>query len=70
METGREGDVFPGWFERPGAPEAVVVGADIRGRYGALCKDIETKREKVGRVGGERGERARERVGRVGGKEG
>ncbi len=28
--------ILPDWFDRPGAPEAVEVGADVRNRYGRL----------------------------------
>ena len=38
---------FPQWLERPGASEAVVVGADIRSRYGALKTETRTKADEV-----------------------
>ena len=38
---------LPGWLERPGASEAVIVGADIRSRYGALKAEVEGKTDQV-----------------------
>ena len=38
---------LPQWLERPGASEAVVVGADIRSRYGALKAETRTKADEV-----------------------
>ena len=38
---------MPGWLERPGASEAVVVGADIRSRYAALHADLQTRSDLV-----------------------
>ena len=37
----------PEWLERPGASEAVVVGADIRTRYSALQIEAGTKVDEV-----------------------
>ena len=36
MESSVDNQVLPDWLERPGAPEAVEVGADLRGRYDKL----------------------------------
>ena len=41
------GDAMPQWLERPGASEAVVVGADIRSRYGALLAEVQTKADQI-----------------------
>ena len=38
---------LPRLLERPGASEAVVVGADIRSRYGALQAESATKADEV-----------------------
>ena len=38
---------LPHWLERPGASEAVVVGADLRSRYGALKSESGTKCDEV-----------------------
>lgn len=35
-ESSVDKQVLPDWLERPGAPEAVEVGADLRGRYDKL----------------------------------
>ena len=40
-------DSLPPWLARPGASEAVVVGADIRGRYASLKVEVETKSDEV-----------------------
>lgn len=32
--------VLPDWFDRPGAPEAVKVGADLRSRYDRLGEEL------------------------------
>ena len=32
--------VLPDWFDRPGAPEAVEVGADLRNRYNQLAMEL------------------------------
>lgn len=36
VESSVDKQVLPDWLERPGAPEAVEVGADLRGRYDKL----------------------------------
>ena len=45
--AGEGGSSLPAWLGRPGASEAVVVGADIRSRYGALKMDTETRADEV-----------------------
>ena len=35
------------WLVRPGASEAVVVGADIRSRYSALKMEVQDKADQV-----------------------
>ena len=46
-EVVASGDGMPQWLERPGASEAVVVGADIRSRYGALSTEVQAKADQV-----------------------
>lgn len=41
------GESMPQWLERPGASEAVVVGTDIRSRYGGLKADVEGRADQV-----------------------
>ena len=36
LESSVDKPSLPAWLERPGAPEAVEVGADLRGRYDKL----------------------------------
>ena len=38
---------LPQWLERPGATEAVVVGADIRARYASLKTEAGNKADEV-----------------------
>jgi hypothetical protein len=35
-----DSSVLPDWFDRPGAPEAVEVGADLRNRYSVLGLEV------------------------------
>ncbi len=37
--------VLPDWFDRPGAPEAVEVGADLRNRYDRLDVELGALRD-------------------------
>lgn len=37
--------VLPDWFDRPGAPEAVEVGANLRGRYAGLGVELGARRD-------------------------
>ena len=41
-QAARGNSILPDWFDRPGAPEAVEVGADVRNRYGQLSADLGT----------------------------
>ena len=40
-------ETLPEWLVRPGASEAVVVGADIRSRYSALKMEVQDKADQV-----------------------
>lgn len=40
-------DTLPEWLARPGASEAVVIGADIRSRYSALKLEVQGKADQV-----------------------
>ena len=39
-----DASVLPDWFDRPGATEAVEIGADLRNRYGKLGVEVGAQR--------------------------
>lgn len=41
--SSRRNSVLPDWLDRPGAPEAVEVGADLRNRYDQLRVELDTR---------------------------
>ncbi len=47
MESSVDKLVLPEWLERPGAPEAVVIGQDLRARYGKLGVHVRERTDEV-----------------------
>ena len=50
IESSVDKQVLPDWLERPGAPEAIEVGADLRGRYDKLRLDSGVKSDEASQL--------------------
>ena len=49
-ESSVDKQVLPDWLERPGAPEAIEVGADLRSRYEKLKLDSRVKSDEASQL--------------------
>jgi len=50
IESSVDKQVLPDWLERPGAPEAIEVGADLRGHYDKLRLDSGVKSDEASQL--------------------
>ena len=50
VQSSAERDVLPDWFERPGAPEAIEVGADLRNRFDKLEVSVGARNDQASQL--------------------